>query len=189
MYSLNAGINFYSKFVKNLADLLAPLYELTKKGNPEKIVWTEQCQSCLDRIQTIISSEPVLIVPDVNEQFFVQTDASGDGIGCTLLQRRDGMLKPCRFHSRKLLPRESRYAVIERECLAIIWGLQKLSRFLIGAHFVLQTDHAPLKYIQTSRFTTNSRLTRWFLILQQFNFSVDYIKGTDNVIADYLSRA
>ena len=181
-------INFYSKFVKNLADLLAPLHELTRKGCPEKIVWTEQCQSCLDRIQTIISSEPVLIVPDVNDQFFVQTDASGDGIGCTLLQRRDGLLKPCRFHSRKLLPREANYSVIERECLAIVWALQKLARFLIGNKFVLQTDHASLQHIQKGR-TINARVTRWFLTLQQFDFSVEHIKGTENVIADYLSRA
>ena len=120
--------------------------------------------------------------------FFVQTDASGDGIGCTLLQRRDDILKPCRFNSRKLLPRESKYAIIERECLAIVWGLQKLARFFIGAHFILQTDHAPLKYIQTGR-TNNARLTKWFLTLQQFNCSVEHIKGTDNIIADYLSRA
>ena len=140
-------VNFYAKFIPNIADLLSPLHELTKKGQPERVMWGEECQASLSRIQELISSRPALIVPDIDDLFFVQTDASGSGLGCVLLQRRDGSLRPCRFHSRKLFPRETRYAVIEREALAIVWGLQKLSRFLLGTEFVLQTDHAPLTCI------------------------------------------
>ncbi|NQZ62984.1 reverse transcriptase domain-containing protein [Crocosphaera sp.] len=180
-------VNFYSKFVPNIAHLLSPMHELTKKGQPEKVTWGEECQASLCRIQELISSEPALIVPDINDLFFVQTDASGSGLGCVLLQMRDGSLRPCRFHSRKLFPRETRYAVIEREALAIVWGLQKLSRFLLGTEFVLQTDHAPLTCITGGR-TQNARLTRWALILQQFSFRVEYIKGARNNVADYLSR-
>ena len=180
-------VNFYAKFVPNIADLLSPLHELTKKGQPERVMWGEECQASLGRIQKVISSEPALIVPDIDGLFFVQTDASGSGLGCVLLQMREGSLRPCRFHSRKLLPRETRYAVIEREALAIVWGLQKLSRFLLGTEFVLQTDHAPLTCITGGR-TQNARLTRWALILQQFNFKIEYIKGVRNNVADYLSR-
>ena len=180
-------VNFYAKFVPNIADLLSPLHELTGKGRPEKVMWGEECQASLSRIQELISSRPALIVPDIDDLFFVQTDASGSGLGCVLLQRRDGDLRPCRFHSRKLYPRETRYAVIEREALAIVWGLQKLARFLLGTEFVLQTDHAPLTCIAEGR-TQNARLTRWALILQQFNFKIEYIKGVRNNVADYLSR-
>ena len=180
-------VNFYAKFIPNIADLLSPLHDLTKKGQPEKVTWGDQCQASLGKIQEIISSEPALIVPDIDDLFFVQTDASGSGLGCVLLQMREGSLRPCRFHSRKLFPRETRYAVIEREALAIVWGLQKLSRFLLGTEFVLQTDHAPLTCITVGR-TQNARLTRWALILQQFNFKVEYIKGIRNNVADYLSR-
>ena len=180
-------VNFYSKFIPNIADLLSPMHELTKKGQPEKVTWGEECQASLCKIQELISSEPALIVPDIDALFFVQTDASGSGLGCVLLQMRDGNLRPCRFHSRKLFPRETRYAVIEREALAIVWGLQKLSRFLLGTEFVLQTDHAPLTCITGGR-TQNARLTRWALILQQFSFKIEYIKGARNNVADYLSR-
>ena len=180
-------VNFYAKFIPHIADLLSPFHELTKKGQPEKVVWGRECQASLGKIQRLISSEPALIVPDIDHLFFVQTDASGSGLGCVLLQRRDGSLRPCRFHSRKLFPREARYAVIEREALAIVWGLQKLARFLLGTEFVLQTDHAPLSCITGGR-TQNARLTRWALILQQFTFRIEYIKGDNNNVADYLSR-
>ena len=180
-------VNFYAKFIAHIADLLHPLYDLTKKGRPERVIWNEHCQSSLVRIQNLISSQPTLLVPNIDELFFVQTDASGSGLGCVLLQRRDGVLRPCRFLSRKLVPRETRYAVIEREALAIVWGLQKLARFLLGTEFVLQTDHAPLGCIVKGK-TQNARLTRWALILQQFQFQVQYIKGRENAIADYLSR-
>ena len=163
------------------------MHELTKKGQPEKVTWGEECQASLGKIQELISSEPALLVPDIDALFFVQTDASGSGLGCVLLQMRDGSLRPCRFHSRKLFPRETRYAVIEREALAIVWGLQKLSRFLLGTEFVLQTDHAPLTCITGGR-TQNARLTRWALILQQFSFKIEYIQGVRNNVADYLSR-
>ena len=180
-------VNYYSKFLPNLAISLKPLYKLTEKGSPDKIVWSGECQCAIQDIQTKINNNPVLILPDVSKTFFVQTDASGQGLGAALLQRRDGCLRPCFFLSRKLQPREEKYAIIEKECLAIVWALQKLARYLLGRAFVLQTDHKPLKYMQTGR-TLNSRICRWTLILQQFDFTVDYITGCSNVVADFLSR-
>ena len=180
-------VNFYSKFISNLADLLCPIYALTKKGQPERVTWSNECQYSLEKIQFLISAQPCLIIPNINSLFYVQTDASCTGLGCVLLQSKDGCLRPCRFVSRKLLPRETRYAVIEREALAIVWGLQKLSRFLLGQEFILQTDHAPLRAI-TSGKSKRSRLCRWALLLQQYSFSVQYLPGHQNVLADYLSR-
>ena len=180
-------VNFYAKFIVHISDLLFPLYDLTKKGRPERVVWTDQCQRCLEKIQVMISSEPALVIPNVDHLFYVQTDASGTGLGCVLLQEVEGILRPCRFHSRKLLPRETRYAVVEREALAIVWGVQKLARFLLGAKFILQTDHAPLRCLINGE-AQNARLCRWSLILQQFNFEVHYIRGTNNSVADFLSR-
>ena len=180
-------VNFYSKFICNLSDLLCPLYDLTKKGQPERVVWSNECQCSLTKIQFLISTEPCLYIPNLHDLFFVQTDASGTGIGCVLLQERNGVLHPCRFHSRRLFPRETRYAVVEREALAIVWGLQKLSRFLLGQIFVLQTDHAPLRALATGK-CNNGRLCRWALLLQQFSFKIQYLPGAKNIFADYLSR-
>jgi hypothetical protein len=117
----------------------------------------------------------------------LQTDASDTGIGAVVMQNYDGINHPIAYASRKLLTRERNYTVGERECLAVIWAVQKFSRFLIGVQFVIETDHRPLECLNSSNIT-NSRIMRWHLSLQPYNFSVRYVKGSENVIADCLSR-
>ena len=180
-------VNYYAKFIPNISTILIPLYKLTEKGMPEKVSWTDECQSAIAHIQTRLNASPLLILPDLSKLFFVQTDASGLGIGASLLQYRENHLRPCLFLSRKLEDRETRYSVIERECLSIIWALQKLSRYLLGRRFVIQTDHRPLRYINDGKLL-NARICRWALILQQFDFQIEFISGQTNVLADFLSR-
>lgn len=180
-------ISYYNKFIPNFSTLTAPLTDLTKKGKTNNISWTVECQLALEAIQKYLTNDPILVLPNYKEQFIVRTDASTKGLGACLLQNRNNLLHPVKYISRKLLDRETRYSTIERECLAIIWGIQKLAYYLMGARFILQCDHQALKYLKTSTFA-NSRITRWSLILQEFNFDVQYIKGPDNIIADFLSR-
>ena len=97
--------------------------DLLRKGSPEKTVWTPQCKTVLQRIQTLLSGDPILIIPDINHEFVVRTDASGYGIGTVLLQERQWVLLPCRYASRKLLPRETSCSAIEREALAIVFAV------------------------------------------------------------------
>ena len=134
-----------------------------------------------------MSGSPILKLPNPDIPFILQTDASDKGISCCLMQRMNGLLHPVRFLSRKLLPREQRYAIIERECLAIVWSVQRLSRYLCGTSFTIQCDHRPLSYLRTSQFH-NSRLCRWLLILQEYFFNIEHIHGKENVFADVLSR-
>lgn len=98
-----------------------------------------------------------------------------------------GDLPPVLYSSRKLSETEKRYAVIERECLAIVWAINKFSKYLAGAPFVLHTDHAPLIALNTKKMTS-AKLTRWALSLQGFTFQVVPVPGKGNVIADTLSR-
>ncbi|KAK7492126.1 hypothetical protein BaRGS_00016600, partial [Batillaria attramentaria] len=90
--------------------------------------------------------------------------------------------------SRKLSDTEQRYATVEKECLAAIWGIKKFERYLYGKPFVLETDHQPLRYLQRMK-PTNARLMRWALQLQPYEFRVRVIPGKDNLGADYLSRS
>ena len=87
----------------------------------------------------------------------------------------------------KLSSAERNYSIIERECLAIVWGFKRFHLYLYGVSFVLQTDHEPPKYMNSAKFA-NGRLMRWAMFLQSYNFRVEAIKGSENVGADYLSR-
>ena len=129
----------------------------------------------------------MLSLADLSKPFIVRTDASSTGLGGVLLQEHDQVLHPVTFVSRKLLPRETRYSTIERECLAIVWVVTKLGRYLWGRTFQLQTDHRPLTYLQSCVFK-NPRIMRWSLLLQEYKFSVESVAGRDNQFADYLSR-
>ena len=126
-------------------------------------------------------------LPDFDKQFILQTDASDSGVGAALLQQHEDGLFPIAYASKKLLQREKNYSVIERECLAIVFGIRKFQKYLYGTDFVLQTDHAPLTYIQRCKIESG-RIMRWALFLQNYKFRVEAIKGSANVCADYLSR-
>jgi len=135
-----------------------------------------------------IRSPPILRLPDVSQPFILQTDASHLGVGAVLLQEDTaGEKRPIAFASRKFLPRESRYSTIERECLAITWGVKKFQEYLYGTEFILETDHQPLQYLRQAKFQ-NGRLMHWALALQLYRFLLRAIRGRDNVGADCLSR-
>ena len=91
------------------------------------------------------------------------------------------------YASKKLLDREKHYSVIERECLAIVWSVQKFQSYLYGKEFSLETDHQPLTYLNKAK-VANARLMRWALALQPFKMRLESIKGSDNFAADFLSR-
>ncbi|GFO11461.1 retrovirus-related pol polyprotein from transposon 17.6 [Plakobranchus ocellatus] len=185
--SLMGLLNYYRLFFPSFSTITTPLTNLLRKGSPDMVRWSEECQQAFDAVSDILSSEPVLIIPDVNAPFVVQTDASDYGIGAVLLQMRSGKLMPRHFASRKLLPREQNYSTIERETLAIVYAVSAFYKFLAFRHFELQCDHRPISFLKKGK-VRNSRLMRWALALQEFSFSITYIPGGKNVHADALSR-
>lgn len=180
-------MSYYRRYVPDFASLISPLTDLTKKGQPNKVQWDHRCQNALERIQQILSQQPVVVLPDLTKPFTVKTDASSRGIGGVLCQEKDGLLHPVLYASRKLLDREQRYSTVERECLAIVWSIDKFSRYLYGQEFMLETDHRPLTYLRQSKLK-NSRLMRWALALQEYKFHILPVSGKSNVEADALSR-
>ncbi|CAM5165438.1 unnamed protein product, partial [Eretmochelys imbricata] len=119
-------VGYYRRFVPRFSTIATPITELCKKGKPDKMVWTKQCQEAL-------VSGPVLANPDFDKAFVVFTDASDTGLGAVLMQEDEkGERHPIVYLSKKLLPREQHYAAVEKECLAMVWALKKLEPYLFG---------------------------------------------------------
>ena len=150
--------------------------------------WEQSHEQAFLELKRCLTSSPVLRNPDFSKTFVLQTDASNVGIGSVLSQVDDsGEEHPVAYASRKLLPRETRYAAVEKECLAVVEGIRSFRAYLEGRHFEVQTDHRFLQYLHRLR-DSNGRLSRWSLYLQPFDFSITHRSGHRNGNADGLSR-
>lgn len=178
---------WYRRFVPQFATIATPLTALTTKDQRNPVIWTKQCETAFQSLKECLCSSPVLRSPDFTSRFLVQVDASAVGIGAVLAQGDPGEEQPILYLSRKLLPREVKYSVVEKEGLAIKWALESLRYYLLGREFDLETDHRALTWIHSMK-DHNCRLTRWYLSLQPFKFTIRHRKGATNVVADYLSR-
>ena len=126
------------------------------------IKWGEMQEEAFTTLKRLLVAEPVLRLPDMSKPFVFRTDASDVGIGAVLLQQHEGKVFPVAYASKKLLPRERNYSIMEKECLAVVWAVKWFNVYWYGAPFVLQTDHQPLAYLNRTKLT-NGRITRWAL--------------------------
>ena len=179
---------YYRRFLKNFASIVAPLTDLLKKDR--KFEWSNVCEESFENAKNVLVSYPVMLAPNFSKPFVLATDASNLGAGAVLLQEDDqGVEHPVCYYSKKFSPAQKNYSVIEKECLALILSLEHFEVYVpaFGPIVKVYTDHHPLKYLNSLK-TKNQRLTRWSLFLQSYNLDVRHVKGTNNVIADCLSR-
>ena len=133
-------------------------------------------------------NKPILHCPDESREVLLQSDASERGIGAVLSQMtEEGVERPVAFFSRKLLPRETRYSTVEKECLGVVAALKHFDVHLVGRRFTIVIDHKALQYLQMMQ-NANPRLTRWALAIQSFDFQVTHRPGRMHSNADGLSR-
>lgn len=178
-------VNFYRQYMKNVSKTLAPLYELTKKDKPEKVMIKKGSPeaAAIESIKSALSSEPVVLHhPDFNKQFTIETDGSVSGLGAVLTQEG----KVIEYASRKLNQAESNYTTRELECLALLFGVRKFHQYL-GSKFKAVVDHKNLLQLQ-SYVKHNRRLARWAVALSEYEIELEYRKGEDHVPADFMSR-
>ena len=179
---------YYRSFIPNYAMIAVPLTDRTKKGEPNKVRWGESQETAFQTLKDRLVKAPILHLPDLHKPFILRTDASDVGIAAVLLQEHSGGKFPVAYASKKLSKCQRNYSVIERECLAIVWAVQRYEPYLYGNEFTIETDHQPLKCVQKSK-VANGRIMRWALALQPFRYRIEAIQGSKNVGADYLSRA
>ena len=178
-------VNYLSKFLPKLSDVSAPLKELTVSR--AKFTWARQHDEAFATIQQLLMQHPVLKFYNEEEEATIQTDASDKGLGAVLLQNG----QPVAFASRTLSKTEQRYATIEKECLAIVFGCERFNQYLARREKIhVETDHKPLESIfRKSLLAAPCRLQRMLLRLQRYNLAVSYKPGSQMVLADHLSRA
>lgn len=177
---------WYRRFIPNFATLSAPLSDLLKKGS--KFAWTDAARKAFDDIKEVLISAPVLASPNYELPFTIQTDASDSGIGGVLVQGVGESERAVAYFSQKLSAAQRKYQTTERECLAVIVGIEKFRAYVEGAHFTVVTDHASLQWLQNLK-DPSGRLGRWALRLQPYNFTLTHRAGRLMVVADALSRA
>ena len=184
-------INYYSKFLPYLSTQLAPLYSLLQKNQTWK--WGKDQQQAFDEAKQLLTSSQVLAHYDSQKDLLLACDASPYGVGAVLSYRMDdGSERPIAFASRSLSPAEKNYAQLDKEGLAIVFGVKRFHHYLLGRHFTIQSDHKPLQHLfgklKAVPPMASARIQRWALTLAAYHYDISYKPGKANANADVLSR-
>ena len=181
-------LGFYRSYIESYAEVSKVLTDLTGKNKPNRLLWSNREQTAFDELKHQVCSPPVLVAPRVGEPFVLYTDASVCAVGCCLAQKDEkGAEHPVAYGSQKLSATQSNWSTIEREAYAVIWALGKYRDIIFGCHITVYSDHDPLRYL-TENLPKSAKLTRWSLSLSEYNVTIKYKKGSQNVLADGLSR-
>jgi len=176
---------YYRRFVKGYATIAAPLHQLTKKDST--FVWTPETQTAFETLRDALTTPPVLAMPTDEGEFILDTDASDKSIGSVLSQVQEGEEKVIAYAGRVLDKREANYCVTRKELLAVVYSLKHFRQYLLGRHFKVRTDHAPLTWLRRTPEPIGQQ-ARWLEIMENYDFEVSHRPGTKHSNADAVSR-
>ena len=184
-------VNFYGKFMNNLSTVLAPLYKLLRKGVAWQ--WKLAQDKAFERAKELLRSPQLLVHYDPNKDLVLTCDASPYGLGAVLAHKMDdGPERPIEYASRTLSPAEKNYAQIDKEALAIVFGVKRFHRYLYGRRFTICSDHKPLMYIfgkvRATSHTASAQIQRWALTLMGYQYTIVHWPGEEVANADGLSH-
>ena len=181
-------VQYLAHFLPDVSAWTGPLAAIQSKGNA--FIWKPMHQVCMDNIKALACKAPILrpIDPKNPEPIWVVCDASASGVGAVYGQGADWQTcRPAGFMSKKFSAAQQNYRVFEMETIAILEALLKWEDKLIGHRIHVVTDHRALEFFKTQR-RLSSRQMRWMEYLSRFNFTIQYVKGSRNKVADSLSR-
>ena len=178
-------LGYYRKFIPKFAQLTKPLTKCLKKN--AKITHDQQFITTFETCKKILINHPILQYPDFSRPFILTTDASNVALGAVLSQGQLGEDKPIAYASRTLNETEQKYSTIEKELFAIVWATKYFRPYLYGRKFTIYTDHRPLQWLFSLK-EPNSKLVRWRLKLEEYDYDIVNKKGKFNTNADALSR-
>lgn len=172
--------NYYRCFIKSYSSIARPLSQLLQKDG---FCWSDQANISFINLKTALCSTPVLALPDFDQSFTVETDASNVGIGAVLMQNNH----PICFLSRSLGPKHQSLSVYEKELMQVVHAVQTWHAYLAHRPFIINTDQKSLKFLMEQKVTTPFQ-HMWLSKLMGYNFEIRYKQGKDKVLADALSR-
>ena len=191
-------VGHYRRFIKGFARIAAPLYDLTSGKNKDKkserVDLPTEALEAFEHLKAACLQAPILAFPDFDKPFLLETDASGKGLGAVLSQKQaDGRYHPIAYASRIMNDIEQRYHSNKQEFLTLKWAVTEQFHEYLSPYgknrneFVVRTDNNPLTYIFSST-NLDAAGQCWVAQLASYNFSLEYQKGKDNTVADFLSR-
>lgn len=180
-------VGWYRELIPDFAKIVVPITQLLRKEN--RFEWTDACQEAFEELKSRLSTYPVLRPPDWSMPFHVFCDASSVAVGSALCQSmgEKGKYLPIAYASRQLNQAERNYSTTERECLAMVFSVKKFRHYLICNRVVFFVDHMAIKYL-VNKAELSGRLARWVLLLEEFDYTVEYKPGRMHLQADHLSR-
>lgn len=175
---------YYRRFIQDFARIAAPLYDLTGKNAFE---WKPAAEEAFKKLKEALGREVLLHYPDFTKPFIVDCDASETGMGAVLGQQTPNGERPIAMESRKFTIAERKWHIREKEALAIKYALEKFRHYLLGAEFVVRTDHSSLTWLFKAK---TGRLQRWALVLQEYlPFEIQHRAGKTHANVDALTRS
>lgn len=176
---------YYRNFIPEYSKISKPLTNLLKKE--VKFDWSTTCNEAFESLKTILCREPILQFPDFTKPFTITCDASNYAVGSVLSQGEGKHELPIAYSSRTLNRAEINYTTTEKELVAILFGVKQYRPYIYGRRFCIVTDHKPLTWLFSVK-DPSSRLMRWRIKLDEFDFEIKYKSGKTNNNADALSR-
>ncbi|KAK8933404.1 hypothetical protein KSP39_PZI015802 [Platanthera zijinensis] len=172
--------DYYRRFIQGYGTIAQPLTELLKHRT---FRWTAEAEGSFQALKRAVTNPPVLILPNFQLPFTIETNASDNGVGAVLLQQE----RPVAFFSKAFGPRNAGLSTYEKELLAIVMAVQKWRHYVMGSAFIIRTDHHSLKFMLEQKLATPAQ-QRYLSKLMGYDFKVHYKRGNENVCADALSR-
>ena len=178
--SFHGLATFYRRFIRNFSTIVSPITDCIRKGSFE---WTKAADKAFLELKEKMTQAPILRLPDFSKVFEVACDASGVGIGGVLSQENH----PVAFFSEKLNEAKIRYSTYDKEFYALVQALKYWRHYLLPHEFVLYSDHEALRYLNSQK-KLNPRHAKWVEYIQAYTFVLKHRAGTENKVADALSR-
>ena len=180
---INRSGNYFKRHIPDFCRKIAPLNMMVQNyDRNRKLEWTEEAEASWNSIREAIRQCQTLHFVRPDCPIFLHTDASDYGIGGYLFQIVDGDVEvPVAFMSKSLMEAVSRWSVTEKECYAFVYMFKKYEYLLRDTYFILRTDHRNLTYVNES---ASPKVRRWKLLISEFDFGIEFIKGEDNIVAD-----